>query len=152
MNQNVPLTLGGEVTPRTVIYKSESHKLHQAFCVKEDAKILKSMPVALTEDGEIEPFTGADKQVYLGVAVTDNVNPAYKAQRNFPVEVTVMVEAFAICNYVAGADSVKCGYVKPNGNTVNDRFISVDASTDPTHFINITPVEEANDIIQVLIR
>lgn len=151
MNYNNPLTLGGEVTPRTTIYKSESHKLHQAFCVKEGETILKSMPVALTEDGEIEPYT-SDDQVYLGVAVTDNIAPAYKAQRNYPIEVTVMVEAFAICNYAAKDNTVKCGYVKPNGDTVNNRFIQVEASTTETHFINITPVDEANDIIQVLIK
>ena len=34
----------------------------------------------------------ADGEVFLGIAVTDNVNPAYQGQRNFPVEVTVMVE------------------------------------------------------------
>ena len=36
VNQDQPMTLFGEKTPRAVIYKSESHKLHQAFCVKEN--------------------------------------------------------------------------------------------------------------------
>ena len=31
--------LFGEKTPRAVIYKSESNKLHQAFCVKENKVI-----------------------------------------------------------------------------------------------------------------
>lgn len=154
--QNVPLTLGGEVTPRTVLYKHESHKLHQAFVPKiesgnERVKILKSQPVALTEDGEIEVYTGADDQVYLGIAVTDSINPAYKATRNYPIEVTVMVEAFAICNYVA-KEAMQCGYVKPNGDTVNGHFVQVEASDDETKFICITPADDANDVVQVLIR
>lgn len=41
-----PLTIMGEKTPRVVIYKSESHKLHEAFCVKTGNKIIKGMPVA----------------------------------------------------------------------------------------------------------
>lgn len=35
VNKDQPMTLFGEKTPRAVIYKSESHKLHQAFCVKD---------------------------------------------------------------------------------------------------------------------
>lgn len=154
--QNVPLTLAGEVTPRTVLYKSESHKLHQAFVPKikegtERVQILKSQPVALTKDGEIEPYTGGEDQVYLGIAVTDSINPAYKATRNYPIEVTVMVEAFAICNYVA-KEALQCGYVKPNGDTVNSHFVQVEESDSETKFICITPADEANDIVQVLIR
>lgn len=34
VNDPQQLTLFGERTPRAVIYKSESHKLHQAFNVK----------------------------------------------------------------------------------------------------------------------
>ena len=158
MNQNVPLTLGGEVTPRTVIYKHESHKLHQAFVPKlkagsttERVQILKSQPVALTAEGEIEVYTGASDQIYLGIAVTDSINPAYKATRNYPIEVTVMVEAFAVCNYVA-KDALDCGYVKPNGDTVNNHFIQVEESADETKFICITPADEPNDVVQVLVR
>lgn len=158
MNKNVPLTLAGEVTPRTVIYKHESHKLHQAFVPKLKAEgstdrvqILKSQPVALTADGEVEVYTGAKGQIYLGIAVTDSINPAYKATRNYPIEVTVMVEAFAICNYVAAA-ALSCGYVKPNGDTVNNHFVTVEESEDETKFICITPADEANDVVQVLIR
>ena len=46
----------------------------------------------------IYPCTDTATQVYLGVAVTDNVNPAYQPQRNFPVEVTVAMEGYMICN------------------------------------------------------
>ena len=37
----------GGTTPRVVIYKSESHKLHQAFPVKDSVKIYAGNPVAL---------------------------------------------------------------------------------------------------------
>lgn len=150
-NINVPLLLAGENTPRVVIYKDESHKLHEAFNVKDSAVILKGMPVSLTTEGTIEPYTGADGQIYLGVAVTDSINPAYKEQRNYSLEVTVAVEAYMTCNYVAKA-AMDCGYVKPTGNLVNNHFIEVEASTDETKFICISPAEEANEVVRVLIR
>jgi hypothetical protein len=147
------LTLFGDRTPRAVIYKSESHKLHQAFNVAADKTIVQGMPVQINSDGLIEPYLGAEGSVYLGIAVTDNVNPAYQGQRNFPVEVTVMVEAYAICNWVAKA-ALDCGYVKPTADLLNDRFVIAEASADgaETKFIAISPADEANDVIQVLIR
>ena len=158
MNKNTPLTAIGEITPRTVLYKHESHKLHQAFIPKakapgkpERVEIYKSQPVAITPAGEVEPFTGAAGQVYLGIAVTDSINPAYAGVNNYPIEVTVMVEAFAICNYVAKA-ALKCGYVKPNGTVVNGHFVQVETITTETRFISITEATAANDVVQVLIR
>ncbi len=148
--KETPMTLFGEKTPRVVIYKSESHKLHQAFCVKDDEKIVKGMPVALETDGKISPYKSAD-QVYLGIAVTDNINPAYGAQRNFPVEVTVMMEGFAIVNWVA-KEALQCGYVLPDGTLLNDRFSVAATSAEETHFIAINPADEANELIQVIIR
>lgn len=154
VNQDQPMTLFGEKTPRAVIYKSESHKLHQAFCVKENKVIHQGMPVALDTDGTIEPYIPDSKngsQVYLGIAVTDNINPAYQAQINFPVEVTVAVEAFMVVNWVA-KNAMVCGYVKPTDTLLIDRFIIAEASADETKFISIVQADEANDIIQVLVR
>lgn len=158
MNNNTPLTAMGEITPRTVLYKHESHKLHQAFVPKvkapgqtERVEIYKSQPVAITTNGEIEPFTGAAGQVYLGIAVTDSINPAYTSVKGYPVEVTVMVEAFAICNYVAKA-ALNCGYVKPTGVMVNKHFVQVETIATETRFISITTATAANDVVQVLIR
>lgn len=153
VNNPQQLTLFGEKTPRAVIYKSESHKLHQAFNVKADTKIVQGMAVALGEDGLIEPFIlgGAGSQVYLGIAVTDNVNPAYQGQRNFPVEVTVAVQGYMVLNWVASA-ALDCGYIAPDGTLLHDRFPVAAASTDETNFIALTPADEANDVIQVLIR
>lgn len=154
--KNQPLTLMGEVTPRTVIYKHESHKLHQAFMAKYDSNnksevIVKGQPVALNQNGTISPYKGTASEVYLGIAVTDSVNPAYAAQRNFHVEVTVAVEAFAICNYISSAN-FNCGYVKPTGNVKQDRFVEVATSTTETKFIAINPASAANELVQVLVR
>lgn len=149
VNDPQQLTLFGERTPRAVIYKSESHKLHQAFNVKAGEKIVQGMPVALNEDGLIEPYTEST-QVYIGVAVTDNVNPAYQPQRNFPVEVTVAMEGYMICNWVSNG-SIEAGYVTPDGKLLNDRFVKANQATS-TQFIALNPAEEANEVIQVLIK
>nr|UVX49154.1 MAG: protein of unknown function DUF2190 [Bacteriophage sp.] len=152
VNDPQQMTLFGERTPRAVIYKSESHKLHQAFNVKADTKIVQGMAVALGTDGLIEPFIPGDAgQVYLGIAVTDNVNPAYQPQRNFPVEVTVAVQGYMILNWVA-KEALDCGYINPTADLLHDRFTIAEAATDESQFIAITPADEANDVIQVLIR
>ena len=144
-----PMTLVGQKTPRAVIYKSESHKLHQAFCVKADTKIVKGQPVKLETDGTISPYTGTG--IYLGIAVTDNINPAYHAQRNFPVEVTVMVEGFAIVNWVAAADSTPAGYVTPGAALLNDRYVKGTTSSGETKFIALN-AGDTNEVIQVLVK
>lgn len=150
VNDPQQLTLFGERTPRAVIYKSESHKLHQAFNVKAGEKIVQGMPVALDEDGLIYHCTDPSTQVYLGVAVTDNVNPAYQPQRNFPVEVTVAVEGYMICNWVSNG-TIEAGYVTPDGELLNDRFVKAKQGIS-TPFIALNPAEEANEVIQVLIK
>ena len=94
----------GGTTPRVVIYKSESHKLHQAFPVKASVKIYAGNPVAITNDGTIELLTKANEANYLGIAVTDNINPAYKESANAgSVEVTVAVQGFMIINAISEA-------------------------------------------------
>lgn len=144
------LTLQGQNTPKVVIFKSESHKLHQAFVVAENATILKGMPVKLDTDGKISPYTGTG--VYLGIAVTDNVNPAYQGQRNFPVEVTVAVQGFAIINAAANEAISAAGWVKPTANVLNSRFVKYSTSSTETNFIALNGADEANELIQVLVR
>ena len=151
MNKNVPLTLVGEMTPRVVIFKSESHKLCEAFNVAEDQTIVKGMTVALDTDGNITPYTGADGEVYLGIAVTDSIYPAYGPQRNYPIEVTVMVEAYAVVNKVS-SDAIAPGYVQPTGNVINNLYEEVAQATDETKFISLDAADEANQLIRVLIR
>lgn len=151
VNDSQQLTLFGKRTPRAVIYKSESHKLHQAFNVKAGEKIVQGMPVALNEEGLIYPCIDTATQVYLGVAVTDNVNPAYQPQKNFPVEVTVAMEGYMICNWVSNGN-IEAGYVTPDGKLLNDRFVKASQATTSTQFIALNPSEEANEVIQVLIK
>lgn len=151
VNDPQQLTLFGKRTPRAVIYKSESHKLHQAFNVKAEKKIVQGMPVALDKDGLIYPYTDTATQVYLGVAVTDNVNPAYQPQKKFPVEVTVAMEGYMICNWVSD-EAIEAGYVTPNGELLNDRFVKAAKPTTSTQFIALNPAEGPNEVIQVLIK
>lgn len=150
VNKDQAMTLFGEKTPRAVIYKSESHKLHQAFNVKEGETIVQGMPVAIDEAGLIYPCKDVTTEVYLGVAVTDNVNPAYRAQNNFPVEVTVAMEGYMICNWVSNGE-IKAGYITPSGDLLNDRFVKANQGIS-TPFIALTPADEANELIQVLIK
>lgn len=145
------LTLWGEETLRATIYKSESHKLHQAFPVKNGKKILQSQPVALNNDGTIQPYTGTASEIYLGIAVTDSVNPAYQPQRNVDLEVTVAVEGYMICNWVSKA-ALTPGYVTVDGTTLTDHFPVAATSSDPTNFISLNSADAANEVIQVLVK
>lgn len=148
----------GIKTPQTVIYKSESQKLHQAFPVKKEGNVAKlivpGMPVKLNEDGTIEAYVG--EGIYLGMAVTGSEFPCYPEGALGP-EVTVMVEAFALTYGVANAEITKCGAIKPvalvksEENEFYTPYAVDETSTDPK-FICITPSAAKGDLIQVLIR
>ena len=150
----------GGTTPRVVIYKSESHKLHQAFPVKASVNIYAGNPVAITPDGTIELLTNANEANYLGIAVTDNINPAYKESANAgPVEVTVAVQGFMIINAISEA-VLNAGPVEI-GTTVMDAtnhftkfktFTQADAATRPVNFISLTKASAKDELIQVLCK
>lgn len=144
-----PLTLLGQRTPKVVIYKSESHKFCQAFTVKSGEKIYQGMPVCLTDEGQIEPFKDGKKN-YLGIALTSSETPAYGEQRNYPVEVTVMMRGYAIVNWVSNG-TVKCGPVIPSGDVLNGRFVKANQGIEED-FLALNPADEANEVIQVLVR
>lgn len=153
--------LGG-TTPRVVIYKSESHKLHQAFTVNASAKkIYAGNPVAIAPDGTIELLTTANEANYLGIAVTDDNNPAYKGSANAgSAEVTVAVQGFMIINAIAetalDAGPVEIG----NGMDGTNHFTKfkacakagADTSTRPVNFISLTKASVADELIQVLCK
>lgn len=148
----------GGTTPRVVIYKSESHKLHQAFLVKASVKIYAGNPVAITPDGTIELLTKANEANYLGIAVTDNNNPAYKESANAgPVEVTVAVQGFMIINAIseaalnAGPVEIGTGMDATNHFTKFKTFTQADAATRPVNFISLTKAS-ADELIQVLCK
>lgn len=149
----------GGTTPRVVIYKSESHKLHQAFPVKASVKIYAGNPVAITTDGTIELLTKANEANYLGIAVTDNNNPAYKESANAgPVEVTVAVQGFMIINAIseaalnAGPVEIGTGMDATNHFTKFKTFTKADAATRPVNFISLTKASATDELIQVLCK
>lgn len=151
----------GGTTPRVVIYKSESHKLHQAFPVKASVKIYAGNPVAITADGTIELLTKANEVNYLGIAVTDNNNPAYKESANAgPVEVTVAVQGFMIINAIseaalnAGPVEIGTGMDATNHFTKFKTFAQAgaEAATRPVNFISLTKASAKDELIQVLCK
>lgn len=146
--------VGGR-TPQAVIYKSESHKLHQAFPVKDSDTIVQGQPVKLNTDGTISPYTGGEDEVYLGIAVNYSKYPAYPA---YPataagVEVTVMMEGFAVIHGIAKAD-IKTGYVQTDGNLdASGTYpnFSPSKSGAETKFIALNGAE-TDDPVQILVK
>lgn len=157
----------GGTTPRVVIYKSESHKLHQAFPVKAPVKIYAGNPVAITPEGTIELLTKDNEANYLGIAVTDNNNPAYKGlAKTGLMEVTVAVQGFMIINAISEAElnagpveigtSVEIG----TGMDATNHFTrfktltqaSTEAATRPVNFISLTKASTKGVLIQVLCK
>lgn len=146
-------------TPQVVIYKSESHKLHQAFPVKASVNIYAGNPVAITAEGTIELLTKDNEANYLGIAVTDNINPAYKESANAgPGEVTVAVQGFMIINAIsevdlsAGPVEIGTGMDDTNHFTKFKTFIPADAATRPVNFISLTKALAKDELIQVLCK
>lgn len=153
----------GGTTPRVVIYKSESHKLHQAFPVKASVRIYAGNPVAITEEGKIELLTKGNEANYLGIAVTDSNNPAYKESANAShVEVTVAVQGFMIINAIsetaldAGPVEIGTGMdgTSPSPFTKFKTFTQAAAgvATRPVNFISLTKVSAEDQLIQVLCK
>lgn len=151
----------GGTTPRVVIYKSESHKLHQAFPVTAPVKIYAGNPVAITSEGTIELLTAANEANYLGIAVTDSTNPAYKESANAgSVEVTVAVQGFMIINAIsetalgAGPVEIGTGMDATNHFTKFKTFTqaAAAAATRPVNFISLTKASAKDELIQVLCK
>lgn len=152
----------GGTTPRVVIYKSESHKLHQAFPVKDSVRIYAGNPVAIIDDGTIELLTAANEANYLGIAVTDNINPAYKESANAgPMEVTVAVQGFMIINAIsetaldAGPVEISTGVDATTNHFTKFKTFTqagADAATHPVNFISLTKASAPDELIQVLCK
>lgn len=155
----------GGTTPRVVIYKSESHKLHQAFPVKASVQIYAGNPVAITVEGTIELLTKANEANYLGIAVTDNNNPAYKESANAGSgEVTVAVQGFMIINAISedilSAGPVEIGTGGDAGGDATNPFTKfkaltqagTNAVTRPVNFISLTKASAKGELIQVLCK
>ena len=145
------MTLVGNKTQHAVIYKNESHKLHQAFTVKAGETIVQGMPVALSKDGLIPYKDGVDDGViYIGIAMTDSQFPAYPGE-----EVTVAVKGFAIVYGVSegelamGDGVVPTGELDETGTYVKYKKAEILAD----HFILavLNSTSGADELIQVLV-
>ena len=152
-NENQAMVRTGSPTPQTVIFKSESHKLHQAFPVAKgtDGKpkvIVAGQPVMLNANGTIEAYFGTG--VYLGIATTNSESPAYP-EGNLGYEVTVMVEGFAVV-YAQASAAVTPGYVVPEKLDADSQYVTYKTSGSATNFIALTPATEAGELIQVLVK
>ena len=144
--------VGGQ-TLQAVIYKSESHKLHQAFPVKDGDTIVHGQPVKLNNDGTISPYIGDEGEVYLGIAVNYSKYPAYPATA-VGVEVTVMMEGFAVIHGIAKADITTTGYVQTDGTLdASGTYPNFSPSTSgaETKFIAIN-MAEVDDLVQILVK
>lgn len=139
----------GEATQPAVIYKSESHKLHQAFPVKNGDTIVQGQPVKLNTDGTISPYTGQESEIYLGIATTYSKYPCYPPTDQ-GIEVTVMMSGFAIVRGIA-ASAINPGYV--NVGEVSGKYQTYANATEgaKTPFIAIQKVP-AEDLVYVLVR
>ena len=145
----------GYNTPRAAIFKSESHKLHQAFPVKEGESVIQGQPVVLNTDGTIHGFKSTDAvKNIIGWAATDSINPAYKeSKQHGPIEVTVMVRGYAIIWGVSKA-ALTTGPVKPTGAKDSDNTYAeyeADSTTAAPIAYNLTPASAAGDLVQILV-
>ena len=140
----------GSRTPQAVIYKSESHKLHQAFPVKSGDTIVQGQPVKLNNDGTISPYTGAEGEIYIGIAIGYSKYPAYPPSAA-GVEVTVMVHGYTVIHGIAIATT---GYVQTDG-TLDDSGTypnySPSASNAETPFLAINTAEEG-ELVRILAK
>lgn len=144
--------VGGR-TPQAVIYKSESHKLHQAFPVNNGDIIVQGQPVKLNTNGTISPYTGGKDEVYLGIAVNYSKYPAYPAT-TAGIEVTVMMEGFAVIHGIAKAEIKDTGYVQTDGTLdASDTYpnFSPSEAGAETKFIAIN-VADVDDLVQILVK
>lgn len=148
-NNPQDMALVGQKTPQAVIYKSESHKLHQAFVVKTGENIIQGQPVQINEDGTIQAWKKEKDggRPYIGIAVTDSYYPAYPGN-----EVTVAVRGFMVV-YGLSNGEIKAGPVTPDPTAPVDdtnTYIKYNQGTDD-EFIALNTAS-AGELIQVLVR
>lgn len=149
-NNPQDMALVGQKTPQAVIYKSESHKLHQAFVVKTGENIIQGQPVQINEDGTIQAWKKEKDggRPYIGIAVTDSYYPAYPGN-----EVTVAVRGFMVV-YGLSNGEIKAGPVTPDPTAPVDdtnMYIKYNQGIDD-EFIALNTASSAGELIQVLVR
>lgn len=110
-------TILGDKTREAIIWKSESHKLRNAFNVRTGVTIHKGQIVVIDSDGRIAPFGPAENPLLvIGYADTDSINPAYKeGVGQGEIEVTVAVRGYGIVRGYS-SEVLTAGPVTPTGN------------------------------------
>lgn len=147
-NRNQSATLMGSKAPKSVIHKSESHKLHQAFPVKDGDTIVQGMPVMINADGTISPYVGTG--LFIGVATTNSEYPAYEDKGE--IEVTVAVNGYAIICGKASA-ALNAGAVLPTALGKDEMYVTYKTDTnDAPRFISLQKASGAGELIHVLVR
>lgn len=151
MRYNNPqqMVVTGQPTPQTVIYKSESHKLHQAFPVKSGEILVQGQPVKMFKDGTVGAYFNDDNGFYLGIAVTDSIYPAYPPQEQ-GYEVTVMVEGFAVI-YGLSNGKIEAGPVAPAELSEDSQYVKYNQGVDGK-FLAISTATVADELIQILVK
>lgn len=145
----------GYNTPRAAVFKSESHKLNQAFPIKNGESVVQGQPVVLNTDGTIQGFKSTDDiKNIVGWATTDSKYPAYgESKQNGPIEVTIMARGYAIVWGVAKG-ALDAGPVKPTGSLDSDGLYAeydADATTASPIAYNLTPATAAGELVQILV-
>ena len=106
-------------TPKTPIFKSESHKLHDAYEVKAGNSVKTGQPVKLDPTGTIVPAGAAETNVnIIGIAIMDGAAGD---------TVTVMTKGYAII-WCEAEGAVVAGPVK-TGTGMGTTYLQV---TDDT--------------------
>ena len=145
----------GTKTKSAVIYKHESHKLHQAFSVKEGEEILAGNPVKLETDGTISNYAGTG--VYLGIAITPSDANMYPPN-SLGKGITVAVQGYMITRGLASEAITETGYVSPVANHATESYYTYapagdDGEVPPvaieTKFIALNPAA-AGDFVDIL--
>jgi len=151
---NNQMTLLGDITPKNVIHKNESHKLANAFPVEAGKVIVEGQQVVILPNGNIRGFEAADNLNHIiGIAINGSAHAAYGASlQHGPVDVTVFVRGYAI-TYGFASEAINAGPVKPNGTldaTLRFSQYAQAEVTDPVIAIALNPAE-LGELVQLLI-
>lgn len=145
----------GDTPIKEVIHKHESHKLHQAFNVVDDVTINQGDPCYLMPSGLIQSWTSGVEPangIFIGVAVTDTLTPAYNESRQRgPIEVTVAVAGYIILwGEASGNLGTNSLYVQPSGrSTATPQLLTWDEASE-SKFVALYPVS-TGELVQILV-
>lgn len=141
----------GQRTKKVVIYKHESHKLHQAFSVKEaeENTILSGNPVMLNADGTISNYEGTG--LFIGCAITPGAANVYPPS-SLGKEITVAVRGYMIVRAIASEDIDATQYLAVDGIHETEPYFQYKKSAEnaETKFVALSKAT-AGDLVEILI-